>query len=165
MTVPSSRHESQPFYFKAVQNGRSKASGINRIRLINNNLELDTAYPGTNPTNVHKGPTISIVQIWEEHSDSNDGGNKDTSKKRNNNCQVPNDQSSSRSARMPIRRINVRRVVPEAKALIRRLMYSSSTRTVAAAQETSVEALLSDGRCSDNYPLGNPDGTSKDIPF
>lgn len=165
MAVSSSRYEIHPLFYEMVHNGRLKTSGINRTRLINTNLEIDTAHPASNPPTNHSGPTIKNLQIQEVHSNTDEDSNMNTSTNQNNDCQDPNDQSLNHDTRMLIHRTEVRRVVAEAKALIPRPICSTGVWNAAAAQEASVEALSSDGRRSDHELSDTLNGTSEDAPI
>lgn len=86
----SSLNKSHAFFYEVVHIGRSKASGINRTRLINTKFELDTAHPTTHPATTHIGPTINDPRIQEVQSDTNDDGNVERSTTKHNDYKVAN---------------------------------------------------------------------------
>lgn len=133
-----------PLFYEVDHNGRLKTSSINRTRLINTNLELDTAHPATHQPLEHIAPTINDLQIQDVHSDTDDVGDVEISTSQDNHYQVFSGPSLNHDRRMPIRQTEVRRVDDEAKALIPYPIRSTRAWSAAAAEEVSIESPPSD---------------------
>lgn len=140
--VSSSCYKSHHAFYEIVHYDRLKTSNINRARLLNAKSYFDDAQIATQPPADYACPTMNDISIRDYSRFTNGERNEEISMNKNDDYHIPSCHPINRG--LKIRKTDILRVFDKEKSLVPHPLCSYTARTVALAEEQSVESLLLD---------------------